>query len=139
MSLYLRACIASALIAGGLLFFPVGQTSLYAGEDRTTRITLDYYRALAEGGVADAQLVMGDLYREGKVVPKDLIEAYAWYYLAAQQGVEEAIDPMNVVFQALPQSEWGKAKHLAEKYELHFVPVPVDSEAMHLGVSLEQR
>jgi len=93
-----------------------------AAEDPPDRVAYQYYRALAEGGSADAQMAVGDMHRYGEGVPADLIEAYAWYYLAAQQGLEEAIRPMNDTFHALPEAQWPLAKRLAESYEKRFIP-----------------
>lgn len=65
--------------------------------------------------------MLGDLYRAGEMVRPDLVEAYAWYYLAAQQGIEEAIEPMNEVLRAPPESQCENAKKRAETYEREFL------------------
>lgn len=90
---------------------------IFAAEDRESEVALEYYITLAENGSPDAQLVLGDFYRYGEGVPVDLLKAYAWYYIAAQQGVEEAIKPMNEVFRSLPKAQWPKAKIMAEALE----------------------
>lgn len=95
-------------------------TGAWGDEER--KIALDFYRELAEGGSADAQLTLGDIYRKGEGVAVDLVEAYAWYYLAAQQGVEEAIGPMNDTLKALPKDRWAEARHRAETYERRYAP-----------------
>lgn len=43
-------------------------------------------RRAAEHGFSEAQKKMGDLYRLGRLVPKDPAEAVKWYRLAAAQG-----------------------------------------------------
>ncbi len=105
-------------LLGAVLLAPV---AVCAAEDSGAKLAFEYFRRLAEEGIADAQLVLGDLYRKGEGVPADPVEAYAWYYVAAQQGVEEAITPMNEVLRSLPQSKWPAAKQRAEEYERHFV------------------
>ena len=47
-------------------------------------------RARAERGDADAQLLLGVLYAEGRGVPQDETAAVYWYRLAADQGLAEA-------------------------------------------------
>ncbi len=41
------------------------------------------YRTLAEQGDATAQFNLGVMYRTGRGVPQDDVEAYKWYNLAA--------------------------------------------------------
>jgi TPR repeat protein len=45
---------------------------------------IDIYRAVASSGDPVAELKMGQLYRQGKGVTRDLVNAYEWFYLAAQ-------------------------------------------------------
>ena len=45
---------------------------------------------LAEQGDADAQKVLGDMYKQGQGVPQDYQEALKWYRLAAEQGFAKA-------------------------------------------------
>ena len=44
------------------------------------------YTPLAQGGNAEAQYVLGMMYRAGRGVPHDYNEARKWYRLAAEQG-----------------------------------------------------
>lgn len=48
------------------------------------------YREAADAGDAVAQLKLGELYREGKHVKKDLTEAASRYHIAAEQQLAEA-------------------------------------------------
>ncbi len=84
-------------------------------------IATDYYERLAREGSADAQLVLGDHYRDGSNgAVKDLVQAYVWYSVAAHQGVEEAVTPMVEVLQQLSPEEQRRAKVLAEEYTTRF-------------------
>lgn len=47
-----------------------------------------HWRPAAEKGDADAQYNLGQIYKLGRGVPVDLVEAEKWYRLAAQQGHE---------------------------------------------------
>ncbi len=44
------------------------------------------FRPLAEQGHAQAQVNLGIMYSQGRGVPKDYVQAYRWYTLAAGQG-----------------------------------------------------
>ena len=116
--------IGLSLALGMVVFSAAGlfPGPVLGAEKKTEEVALGYYLTLAEGVSPDAQLVLGDIYRKGDGVPVNLIEAFAWYYLAAQQGVEEAIKPMNDVLKALPKDQLSNAKKLAESYESQFMP-----------------
>jgi len=47
-------------------------------------------RTLAENGDADAQFVLGTMYRDGQGVEQDYTEALEWWHKAAEQGVIDA-------------------------------------------------
>ncbi len=47
---------------------------------------LQEFRPLAEQGHAQAQVNLGIIYSQGRGVPKDFVQAYRWYTLAADQG-----------------------------------------------------
>ena len=55
-----------------------------------------WLRNAAEQGQPDAQLDLGTRYRYGDGVPKDYVEAYAWFNLAAASG-----DTVSIKFGAL--------------------------------------
>lgn len=44
------------------------------------------YGPIAKGGNAEAQYILGMMYRAGRGVPHDYNEARKWYLLAAEQG-----------------------------------------------------
>ena len=52
--------------------------------------SLDWYRAAAARGSAEAQFCLGAIYEEGRLVPQDLSQAVAWYRQAAAQGNADA-------------------------------------------------
>lgn len=51
---------------------------------------LKWYKAAAQGGLADAQFKVGQLYGRGEGVPIDKNEATKWYLKAAEKGHTEA-------------------------------------------------
>ena len=51
---------------------------------------MKWFRKAAEQGHADAQFCLGECYRTGDGVAKDLAEAKTWYEKAAAQGNADA-------------------------------------------------
>ena len=51
---------------------------------------MKWYRKAAEQGHVGAQCSLGVMYANGKGVPKDYVEAYAWWSVAATNGHEDA-------------------------------------------------
>ena len=49
-----------------------------------------WFRMAAEQGLADAQFNLGLMYETGRGVPKDYVQAYAWFNIAAAQGSKTA-------------------------------------------------
>lgn len=50
----------------------------------------DETRTAAEGGSADAQIILGQMYAEGIGVPQDAVQAVKWYRVAAERGYPES-------------------------------------------------
>ena len=75
-----------------------------------------YYYTLAQDGSAYAQLALGEMYFEGEVVPKDLVKAFAWLSVSAQQDVSEAADLLAKVEKEISAEERARAEPLAQEY-----------------------
>lgn len=101
----------------------VVSTNLYAEQVGTSSvdITKNYYQALAEQGSGYAQLAIGEMYLNGDGVAKDHITAYAWFAVAAAQGVEEAKHEKDYVYQELKQSQRSRAMVLANRFKEKYV------------------
>jgi len=82
----------SLSIAVGLVFMLAvpGCTDFQTGVDAYNRgdydTALKKFLPLANQGDAEAQLYLGIMYSQGLGVPKDFVQAYRWYTLAADQG-----------------------------------------------------
>jgi len=62
-------------------------------DDGDYETALREFRPLAEQGHAEAQLNLGIMYSLGLGVPKDHVQAYVWYTLAAPKPFGEIHDP----------------------------------------------
>jgi TPR repeat protein len=66
--------------------------------------------ALAEEGNAMAQLGLAGLYRQGIGVPRDLVEAYVWFDLAAAQGRRGAQERRHELAAELTSEQLAEAE-----------------------------
>ncbi|MES2336491.1 MAG: SPOR domain-containing protein [Pseudomonadota bacterium] len=91
----MRNGIAVAALAFGLLAAPAladVKTGVDAWSRGDYRKAIEEWRAPAVAGDADAQFNLGQAYKLGRGVPKDLAMAEEWYRKAAQQGHPQAAD-----------------------------------------------
>lgn len=59
---------------------------------------VDALQRAANGGDASAQLKLAQAYEDGNGVPKDVVQAAAWYRKAAEQGNAEAQNSLGVMY-----------------------------------------
>jgi len=114
---WLRCVVSTAMLFGVIAVNAADAPTGVSGNN----VEMGYYEALAREGSADAQLVLGDYYRELGGGEKNLIESYAWYYAAAHQGIEEAVTPMVEVLNQLNEEQQHRAKELAEEYATRYI------------------
>ncbi len=81
-------CLTMALFLGntGLSWSADLQKGQTAYERRDYATALAEWTPLAEQGVAEAQLSLGEMYRQGNGVRQNYKEAAWWFRLAAEQG-----------------------------------------------------
>ncbi len=94
-----------------------------------------YLRKAAEQGHCDAQNILGDMYRDGKGVKKDLTEARKWYKIAAENGSELAQENLNSLSRCTRCDGTGKVECSAcDGYgETYSRPNPRESFAIKRG------
>ncbi len=85
----------------------------YAAHDKPAAYAA--WRPVAERGNAEAQLRVGLLYETGEGVGQDMIEAYRWLKLAANQGQPQAVEALRHVTAALAPAERAIAESLAKE------------------------
>lgn len=80
-----------------------------------------WYRMAAEQGDVFAQASLGILYRFGKGVPQDYVQAYQWFYLAAAHssgGEQESIAEMRDSLAAhMTPEQKAEALRLAQSWK----------------------
>ena len=70
---------------------------------------------LQNRGVAIAQNNLGYMYYNGLGVPQDYIQAYAWFQLAAEGGLEEATTEHMAVRGKMNSKELEEARKLVKE------------------------
>jgi TPR repeat protein len=75
------------------------------------------FRALAEQGHAEAQSLLGVMYRKGQGVKRSSVRAYLWLSRAAVRGHAGASMELRQVSQSMTPEELAKAREIAEACE----------------------
>ncbi|HEX5637418.1 MAG TPA: sel1 repeat family protein, partial [Gammaproteobacteria bacterium] len=70
----------------------------------------------AEQGYGPAQMDLGVAYYSGKGIVADSVTAYAWFHLAAQQGVTNAQKNKATVYSRLLPEDRRRAVDLATEF-----------------------
>ena len=112
---YLAGVLAAALMA-----VPAGAEE--PRELSAADMALGFYQPLAEEGSPYAQLVIGEMYLDGNGVPRDYVQAYAWFYVSADQGVDEALPLLDKAWRELSTEQQDQAEALAKQYVERFRP-----------------
>jgi len=75
------------------------------------------FREMAKQGNAEAQAVLGVMYRRGQGVRRSSLRAFVWLSRAASHGNLRAKAELHEVSQAMTAEELAKAKEIAEACE----------------------
>ena len=85
-------------------------------DDGDYETALREFRPLAEQGHAEAQLNLGIMYSLGLGVPKDHVQAYVWYTLAAGQGDDLAEKFKDHLEKSMTLDQLAEAQRLAREW-----------------------
>ena len=75
-----------------------------------------WYRKAAEQGVADAQYCLGESFATGEGAPRDNVEAYAWFSLAAGQQNRQAVNARGKIVRQMSRAEIDEGNRRAFEY-----------------------
>ena len=85
---------------------------------------LYYWRAAARDGDVRSQFLLGVQYFNGEHVDRDYILAYAWINLAAQAGLDEADNALNVLSRYLGPDDIIEGTRLSKTFMVEPEPEP---------------
>ncbi len=74
------------------------------------------FQPLAEQGEMVAQWSLGVMYERGRGVPKDSVQAYRWYTLAASQGDDLAGKFKDLLEKSMTLEQLAEAQRLAGEW-----------------------
>jgi len=74
-----------------------------------------WYKKAADQGIADAYFALGQIYHRGVVVPKDAIQAFAAFDVAARLGHAVSGDWRGMVSNTLNEEQLAKAQKMASE------------------------
>jgi hypothetical protein len=103
--------VARAMPAADLVLMNAGFDA-YAANDSARAFTV--WRGVAEQGNPEAQLRVGLMYARGDGAAQDMIEAYRWLKLSADQGQPKAVVEFTALAKAMAPSERAIADSLVK-------------------------
>jgi TPR repeat protein len=78
---------------------------------------IQVFRAMARQGNAEAQSLLGVMYRRGQGVKRNSARAFVWFTRAAAHGNAKARTELREVSQAMTPEELAQAREMAEACE----------------------
>jgi TPR repeat protein len=75
------------------------------------------FRAMAREGNAEAQRVLGQMYRRGQGVKRSPTRAFVWFNRAASRGNHQANAELRVMSQSMSAAELSRARTVMEACE----------------------
>jgi hypothetical protein len=85
-------------------------------DSRNFRRALTLWQPLAEQGLAEAQFLVGRMYRNGDGMPPDRVMAWMWLHLAEQQGHVDALLLRAEIEALMTESELADARTMAANF-----------------------
>jgi uncharacterized protein len=110
--------------------YNLGNYSLKLGQ-KYYKGALMLFRLAAEQGLAPAQSNLGAMYSNGVGVPVDIVQAYMWFTLAGNSGVDIAIENKKALEKIMEPEQTAKGQQLAKGWmkrnskKLKSFPTPI--------------
>ena len=87
------------------------------GVPRDDKEAARWFRAAAEQGEVDSQILLGGMYKDGKGVPQDHVRALMWYLVAASLGEESAPERRDDIAEKMTPEQIAEAERLAREWK----------------------
>ena len=85
------------------------------GEEQDYRRALKLFQKAAEAGDLNAQLNLGGMHGSGRGVPKDDVECYAWWALAARAGSSRGQRGCEILARLMAPEDVQRAQELSDQ------------------------
>ncbi len=109
----LAAVLLVAFVELARAGFDEGMAAYNRGDYATA---LMEWRPVAEQGDATAQFNLADMYKYGKGVTQDYVQAYMWWSVAGANGFEEANIHRDIVAEWMTPADISKAQAMAREW-----------------------
>jgi peptidoglycan hydrolase-like protein with peptidoglycan-binding domain len=103
---------------------------LTAYQNRDFVTAMQELAPLADRGDAQAQMIVGLMYRDGQGMPQDYVRAHQWLNLAAAAGQEDAAQARDELTQRMDPSQIAEAQRLASAWRPATEPDEADAGDM---------
>jgi hypothetical protein len=101
----------------GLFQYMMGiMTEQGQGTEPDVDTAFRWYMNAAKQGIHDAYFALADMYKKGISVAKDLVQAYAWFDLAKQEGHKLAGDMLESLAKELKPEQIAVAKKFEQEW-----------------------
>jgi len=113
------ACVCLAAAFTGVAWAGPREEAAAAYRRGDYATAFQLWRPLAEQGDGETQMALGFMYHEGEGVPKDLVRAYMWFFLAAsnvpadQQGFHDAMFARDFTAKKMTPEQIAEARDMA--------------------------
>ena len=91
-----------------------------AGVPQDSKETVKWYRRAAEQGNAGAQYGLGLAYCEGRGVPQNFVQAYAWLNVSVAQGHQGAVSLRSTLLNEITPAQIEEGQRLSREYAAKF-------------------
>jgi TPR repeat protein len=98
MKRFFLTVTAALLLVGSVAWAGALEEGVAAHQRGDYPVALVSFRALAEAGNSAAQFNLGQMYRLGQGIDRDLVEAAYWYHQAAAQGDGQSQYNLGVMY-----------------------------------------
>jgi len=92
------------------------------GVDQNYKVASEWFRRASEKNIAQAQYKLGDLYFNGRGVPKDYENAYIWYSVGASHKHKLSVSSVKKAKEKLSADELKEADKVIATYIKKYGP-----------------
>jgi uncharacterized protein len=78
---------------------------------------VEWIRKVAEQRDANGQVSLGEMYRDGRGVPQDYVQAYMWFNLGVAKGAMRGAVLRDAIAKQMTPEQIAEAQHLAQEWK----------------------
>jgi len=110
---WITAVLFAGLLSPRAMSLGEADRCMATAREQAYDLAIVFCTVAAEGGNEKAGFILGDMYEQGKGVPRDEVKAFSWYELAASQGDKDAEQKLILLEKRLTSVQLEKARVLS--------------------------